>query len=106
MKEKANLHYFNQIANGEETIISTLISILKSELPEQVEEYKQSISESNFKESAEAVHKLKHKIGLLGLEKGYQITQQFEENLRNHSLENKKEFETILKNITNFTQNL
>lgn len=106
MKEQANLDYFNQIANGEEAIMNTLISILKSELPEQVEEYKQSISEPNFKESAEAVHKLKHKIGLLGLEKGYQITQQFEENLRNHSLENKTEFETILKNITNFTQNL
>jgi HPt (histidine-containing phosphotransfer) domain-containing protein len=106
MEEHPNLDYFNQIANGEEAVINTLISILKSEFPEQLENYNQSISTSNFKETAEAVHKLKHKIGLLGLEKGYHLAHDFEQNLRNHNFQNKKEFEDVLKNITNFIPKL
>lgn len=106
MEEQPNLDYFNQIANGEQAVINTLISILKSEFPEQLENYNQSILASNFKDTAEAVHKLKHKIGLLGLEKGYHLAHEFEQNLRNDNLRNQKEFEDVLKNITNFIPKL
>ena len=106
MEEQPNLDYFNQIANGEQAILNTLISILKSEFPQQLKSYNQSILESNYIEAAEALHKLKHKIGLLGLEKGYNIANQYEHNLREHNMQNKNEFEAILKNITNFIQKL
>ena len=106
MEEQPNLDYFNQIANGEQAILNTLISRLKSEFPQQLKSYNQSILESNYIEAAEALHKLKHKIGLLGLEKGYNIANQYEHNLREHNMQNKNEFEAILKNITNFIQKL
>ena len=106
MKEQPNLDYFNQIACGEEAILNSLISILKSEFPQQLESYNQSILEVNFIESAEALHKLKHKVRLLGLEKGYNIANEFENNLREQNMQNKKEFEYVLKNITNFIQKL
>ncbi len=106
MEEQPNLDYFNQIANGEQEIINTLISILKSEFPQQIESYNQNVLAVNSKETAEAVHKLKHKIGLLGLDNGYNLAHQYEQNLRENSYEYKKEFESILKIITNFIQNL
>ena len=34
MDEQPNLDYFNQIADGDEQIITTLTSILKNEFPE------------------------------------------------------------------------
>jgi HPt (histidine-containing phosphotransfer) domain-containing protein len=68
--------------------------------------YTENISIPNYEEASEAVHKLKHKIGILGLENSYQIAGRFEQNLRNHNLENQREFEVILKNITNFIQKL
>ncbi len=106
MDELPNLDYFIQIADGDEAIVNTLISILKSEFPQQIESYNQNISEANYIEAAEAVHKLKHKVGLLGLEKGYNVANEFEHSLREHNLQNKNEFEAILKNITNFIQKL
>lgn len=104
--EQPNLDYFNKIADGEQAIIDKFISILKSEFPQQLINYNQNISIPNYEEASEAVHKLKHKIGILGLENSYQIAGRFEQNLRNHNLENQREFEVILKNITNFIQKL
>jgi HPt (histidine-containing phosphotransfer) domain-containing protein len=106
MDEQPNLDYFNEIANGEAAILNKLISILKSEFPQQLESYNQNILDANYIEAAEALHKLKHKVGLLGLENGYAIANQYENNLREHNFENKNEFEAILKNITNFIQKL
>jgi HPt (histidine-containing phosphotransfer) domain-containing protein len=106
MDEQPNLDYFNQIADGDEHIITTLTSILKNEFPEQLEDYNKCISELKYEEAAEALHKLKHKIGLLGLENGYKIANDYEHNLREYNLQNKNEFEAILKNITNFIKKL
>ncbi len=106
MEEQPNLDYFNQIASGDEGIVNTLITILKDEFPEQLENYNKCISVSNYELAAEALHKLKHKIGLLGLEKGYIVANEYENNLRDNNLQNKNEFEAILKNITNFIKKL
>ncbi|MEO0039037.1 MAG: hypothetical protein RIQ59_2248 [Bacteroidota bacterium] len=104
--EQPNLDYFYKIADGDQAIIDKFISILKSEFPQQLINYNENISIPNYDEASEAVHKLKHKIGILGLENAYQIAGQFEQNLRNNTLENQSEFEVILKNITNFIQKL
>ena len=106
MEEQPNLDYFNQIADGDEVIINTLTSILINEFPEQLDSYNKCISDLNYEEAAEALHKLKHKIGLLGLENGYKIANDYEHNLREHNLQNKTEIEAILKNITNFIKKL
>ena len=106
MEEQPNLNYFNQIANEDAAILETLISILKSELPQQLENYYQSYYSINYLECAEAVHKLKHKIGLLGLDKNYELAHQFEQNLRENSFEGKKEFDDVINKMTNFIKKL
>jgi hypothetical protein len=45
---------------------------------------------------AQSVHKLKHKISILGLEKSY-LAEEYESNLKNNSTNLHSDFESILK---------
>jgi hypothetical protein len=49
----------------------------------------------------QAVHKLKHKISILGLEKSYYIAEEYENNLNDSLIILQIEFEAILKNNKN-----
>ena len=106
MKEEPNIEYINQLANGDESIKNRLIKVLKEELPVEIENYNANIEKLNWIEAAENVHKLRHKIGFLGLENAYQLSYEYEQNLRDQSILLKKEFEVILKKIINFISKL
>lgn len=106
MEEVPNIEYINQLANGDESIKSRLIKVLKEELPIEVENYNTNIEKLNWIEAAENVHKLRHKIGFLGLENAYQLSDEYEQNLREQSIVLKKEFEIVLKKIINFISKL
>lgn len=102
MKEEPNIDYINQLANGDESIKNRLIQVMKEELPIEIENYNANIEKLNWLEAAENVHKLRHKIGFLGLENAYQLSYEYEQNLREQSVLLRKEFETVLKKIINF----
>jgi len=48
------------------------------------------------------VHKLKHKISILGLEKSFEVAVNFEEHLLEKETDGQTEFEAILQCITNY----
>jgi HPt (histidine-containing phosphotransfer) domain-containing protein len=100
--EKPNLEYIEQLARGDESIRNELIDVIKTEFPEEKEEYFNYLEKKEFKKIEESVHKLKHKISILGLEKSYGIANEFEHNLRELSLERQEDFEKILKAITTY----
>ena len=52
------------------------------------------------------MHKLKHKISILGLEKSYDIAVAYEENLIEGNTKGKEDFDKILANITSFLTTL
>ena len=52
------------------------------------------------------MHKLKHKISILGLEKSYYIAEEFEENLKENSSHLQSDFESILKRMQDFLDTL
>lgn len=106
MKEIPNLEYINQLSKTNLELKKRLITVLKTEFPDEVKIYETNMANHNFKEAAENVHKLKHKIALLGLEKGYDITRNFEEQLKKDRNESQSEFEEILKNIKIFITKL
>ena len=106
MKEIPNLDYINQLSKTNLELKNRLISVLKKEFPEEVKMYETNMNTYNFKEAAENVHKLKHKIALLGLEKGYEITRNFEEQLKEDSNEGQSDFDKILININTFLNKL
>jgi len=104
--EQPNLSYINDIARGDETIKKTLINVIKTEFPEEKKEYFNSLNSKSFKKIEENVHKLKHKISILGLEKSYEIANKFEHNLREHKLEGAEDFEKILSVITTYLKTM
>jgi HPt (histidine-containing phosphotransfer) domain-containing protein len=104
--EQPNSDYINQLAGDNEEFKSRVVAILKRELPEEIELYQNYINNMNYILAAESVHKLKHKISILGLEKSYYIAEEFEENLKENSTQLQSDFESILKRMQDFVDTL
>ena len=101
-----NLTYIKNLSAGDLEFEKKLIDIIKTELPAEIEVYKNSVGCLNFKDTAEIVHKLKHKISILGLETSYETAVAYENNLLNSSLELKSDFESTLKKMSLFINQL
>jgi hypothetical protein len=104
--EKPNLSYIQSMSGGDKAFEKKLINIIKTEFPLEKEEYFNNYNAKNFKLTADNVHKLKHKISILGLEKSYEIAVAFENNLLEGETALNQEFESILMSITNYLQQL
>lgn len=104
--EQPNLNYINKLSGGDKNFEAQLISILKKEFPVEKEKFQNSIDTNQLDESAEIVHKLKHKLSILGLEEGYQIAVDYENNLRNDNKSLTIEFKKVLNNISEYLNNL
>ncbi|MCZ8089606.1 MAG: Hpt domain-containing protein [Flavobacterium sp.] len=104
--EQPNSEYINQLSGDNEKFKARIIGILKRELPEEVEVYHQHIKTENYKLAAESVHKLKHKVSILGLEKSYYIAEEYEDNLKENSTCLQSDFEDILERMQDFVDKL
>lgn len=106
--EKPNLIYINQLARGDESVKNTLLDVVKSEFPEEVESYYKSLESNNFRTIEDNVHRIKHKFSILGLEKSYNRAVEFELNLRENKLENqqKEDFKKTLDMISEFLKTI
>lgn len=106
MKETPNLTYIEQLADGQTALRERLLRVLKSEFPEEVQTYYRGVQKADFFQTAEIVHKLKHKFALLGLEKAYEMAVNYEEQLRKGSADLQSDFEDVLRIIDAFLKNL
>ncbi len=104
--EHPNLSYINELSGGDEAFKNKLITIIKKEFPEEKDVYFKNFKAKNFKASAENVHKLKHKISILGLEESYKIAEDFEDNLKESNVSGYETFNEILQNITDYLETL
>lgn len=104
--EEPNLSYINSMSGGDKAFEKQLIDIIKAEFPEEKEIYFTNINSDNFKSAAENVHKLKHKISILGLIKSYEVAVSYESNLLDGSTEGRESFEAILQNMTDFLKTI
>ena len=100
--EQPNLAYIKKLSGGDSEFENKILSILKEEFPIEYEVYENGISSMDYKATAEIVHKLKHKISILGLEKGYKIATEYENNLNNSNIELALEFDNVMKSITTY----
>lgn len=104
--EKPNLSYIHKLSGGDEAFEKKLITIIKSEFPEEKRTYFKNIESENLKEASENVHKLKHKISILGLEKCYAQAVNYEENLKDNRSEGEADFKNTLQLITDYLATL
>jgi len=104
--ETPNLSYVNKLSGDDEAFKEKLIKIIKFEFPLEKEVYLNNLKAKKHIVAAADVHKLKHKISILGLEKSYKIAEDYENNLKEDSLELKEEFDKILETISAFLETL
>lgn len=102
--EAPNFNYIDDLAGGDMEFKDKLLSLIKKELPGEIDLYVKTISEKDFKRSAEVVHKIKHKITILGLENTYTLAAKYEEELKEGNSGFHEEFYKILKNMTIFLE--
>ena len=100
--EFPNFTYINDLAGNDEAFRARLVNVIKAELPGEIAEYKKSLQNTHYSEAANHVHKLKHKISVMGMEKSYYIAEKFEDNLKNGRTDLKVEFENILNAMEEF----
>lgn len=104
--EQPNLNYIDQLCGEDYSFKQKMIAIIKKELPLEIDSYHKCMQEQHYKLAAECVHKLKHKISILGLEKSYDITHEYENYLLNGTLGYEDKFESILQLMQNFVNDL
>ncbi len=106
MQEEPNLSYIKEIAGGDPTYIQKLIGIIKKEFPEERTMFLNLYDSKDYLKAAELVHKLKHKINILGLEKGHENARELENQLREGKSHGYSKFISTLENIENYLARL
>ena len=104
--DKPNLEYIKSMSGGDIGFEQKLINIIKTEFPVERQTYFDCIADKNFKDTAAIVHKIKHKISILGLEKSYEVAAAYELKLLNEETDLKNDFELILATITGYLQKI
>lgn len=104
MEEQPNLSAIQELSRGDKAFENKLLGVIKKELPLEIAAYKKNLKERDFTQTAEIVHKLKHKISILGFEKGYQTAIDYEEGILNNDFLLQNTFEQILVKMGAFIE--
>lgn len=102
MIETPNLTYFNAIAGDDTQLLQRLIRIAKEEFPQEKQAFLDAYHIPDYTKAAAAVHKIKHKINIFGLNAGYQIAVRFENELRQEKTQSYSDFLGILEQIETY----
>jgi len=104
--EEPNLDYINELAGDDNDFRAVLIGVIKNELPAEINEYRDNLASQNFNAAADNVHKLKHKISVMGMEQSYYLAEKFENNLKERSTHLQAEFGQLLMAMQGFAASL
>lgn len=90
------------MSGGDNAFEKKLLGIIKEEFPIEKASYFDNIRTSDLVEAAKDVHKIKHKISILGLEKSFIIAEKHENRLKKGNLDLENEFNSIIEEMTTF----
>ena len=100
--EHPNLDYIKEISGGNEEFEKKFLNIIQMEFPKEKDEYMENLESQNHEESAKIVHKIKHKLGILGLQQGYRLAIKYEEDLKYGDTKLKSQFHEVLHTVEQF----
>ncbi|MDO1514140.1 Hpt domain-containing protein [Maribacter confluentis] len=106
MIERPNLKYVDELAGDDIAFRNQFIEIIKDEFPIEKKEYLDHIAQNKLKETAEMVHKLKHKFNILGMEKSYQLAVDYEKELLMGKTNSEPKFMTVLDTIESYIKTI
>ena len=101
-----NLLKIEEISDGDTAFKGKMLDVIKSEFPKDKASYISLMKNKDYQECSKLVHKIKHKINLLGFIKGYHIALEYELDLKNDKLILEKDFELILERIEEFLKSV
>jgi len=101
-----NLNYIQKLADGSEVFEQKMKLILKDEFPQEKQAFLDLFEANRLKETAEMVHKLKHKLGMLGMKQAYKYAITFESELKKEKTKGYSKFITILEIVETFINKL
>lgn len=104
--ETPNLSYVEKISKGDISFQNDILAIVKEELQEEIDKYYQYFGDENYAKAKVYVHRIKHKMSILGLEKSYEITNNYENDLRGANFTHQAYFESILPIMINYLKTL
>ena len=90
------------MSRGDHSFVQKMIEVIKNEFSDEVDVYKNNFESNNFKFASENVHKIKHKISILGLEKSYTLANEHENKLKEGNLGLHDDFCEILQIIKDY----
>ena len=94
--EQPNLSYIKKLSKGDVAFEKNILGIIKEELEDEISNYHKYFKNDNLKKAKLYVHRIKHKMSILGLDESYEITNTFENSFLNSELEYQEYFESIL----------
>lgn len=97
-----NMNYIDELSGDDLEFKDNFIKILKNEFPLEKLEYLDNINNNRTDAASQNVHKLKHKMNILGLEESYRVAVIFEEELRLGNIRLKDDFMKIMNTIENY----
>lgn len=97
--EQPHLKMIEEIAGGDLDFQNEILTILKKEFSVEAGNYVDNYLAKNYIEASKNVHKLKHKISLLGLEEGLALAASFEKQLKDNNTELHQNFIQLLDKI-------
>ncbi|ADV50334.1 Hpt domain-containing protein [Cellulophaga sp. E16_2] len=106
MEQQPNLDYIKELSGDDTEFEQKFISVLKEEIPLEKQEYIRCITAVNYKSTADIVHKLKHKLNILGLVEDYKTAVIYEEDLKKGDSTLNDKFLFILDKIEQYIKNL
>lgn len=104
--EVPNINFLKEQALDNEDMIKTILEVIKKEFPSDIKTYHMHIKENNYDQSAECVHKFKHKLSLFGLKDAISIANQHELNLYNNDRSMVDIFEEIITKVSAFLKTI
>lgn len=103
--ETPNLDYIRQISDGDIDFEKTLLSILKLEFPAECKLLNDNFDNNNFDEVALNIHKIKHKLGMLGMHNSVDLASKCEKSIKEGITEQYKDLILILERINVYLEN-
>lgn len=101
-----NLDFIKELSNGDLAFEKKFIMILRQEFPVELEEYHTNMDNEQFAEAALNVHKLKHKLSILGLIEDYELAIKHEEALHDGDPHWKYDFLRTLEKVDEFIKTI
>jgi HPt (histidine-containing phosphotransfer) domain-containing protein len=97
--ETPNLNYIKELSGGDLVFEQNILNVLKKEFPEEYSLFNKNFEKKDYNELANNVHKIKHKISILGFKKGLTLASKFEKDLKKGDIKLYQDFINILNKI-------